>query len=64
MPLAGTGNTLGSTIASAVTGLSAANKADPEKIWQEVAKAIVAHIVANAVVSTTGTAAAQTGTVA
>ncbi len=52
MPLAGTGDVLGTTISTAVTGLSAANKAIPEKVWQEVARAVVAHILANLVVTT------------
>jgi hypothetical protein len=42
---------LGSTIASTLTGLSDADKENPEKIWQEVCKAIYAALKTDAVVT-------------
>lgn len=55
--------TLGPAIASAVASLSEAEKANPAIIWTKVADEIIKHIQTTGVVNTTGTAAAQTGTI-
>jgi len=61
MPLVG--DALGSAIATAIKGIPPADQGDPEKIWKAISKALVTYLVANTVVTTAGSAAAQTGTI-
>lgn len=62
------GTLMGTAVASALEGLSTAQKEKPEDIWKAVCKAIVTHITTNGVVTippsaivTAGSAATQTG---
>jgi len=63
------GNTMGTAVANAIMDLKASPEAKLEvtKIWQKICTEIVNHIVQNAVVpagitvTTTGSAAAQSG---
>ena len=59
MPMSG--DVLGPQIATALAGLSDAQKADTSAIWKIIATEIVTHIATMGVVTTTGSAAAQTG---
>lgn len=61
--MAMSGALLGQQIKTVIMGLSDAEKQNVEIIWTKIGEAIVSHIQTNAVVATTGTAAAQTGTV-
>lgn len=59
MALTGTGAVLGSTIKSAIDSLSDEDKKDRDKLFDEMGKAIINHIIANgtgavAVVSVSG----------
>jgi len=63
------GNQLGSEIAAAITDAEASSEAQAQvlELWKKIGSAIVKHITTNAqvpsgiAVSTTGSAAAQTG---
>jgi hypothetical protein len=69
MALAGTGKTLGKSIAEKITVSEASPeiKAEIVKVWEKIGDEIIKHIIANAEVasgipvSTTGLPAAQTG---
>jgi hypothetical protein len=69
MALAGTGKTLGKTIADIITAADAPPEAKTQiiQVWGEIGEAIIAHIITHAevapgiAVATTGTPAAQTG---
>lgn len=54
---------LGTQLASAVAGLSDADKQNLVVIWTKIAEQLVTHIKTNAVVNTTGSATAQIGTI-
>ncbi len=59
MALTGTGSALGTTIRSAIDSLSDEDKKDRTKLFDEMGKAIIAHLIANgtgaiAVVSVSG----------
>lgn len=62
MPMSGA--VLGAAMATAIKGLSEVEKASPDAIWAKLGAEIVEHIVTNGVVTTTGSATAQAGTIA
>jgi hypothetical protein len=47
MPLTGTGSDLGIAIKSALDSLSDEDKRDRDKLFEEMGKAIIDHIIAN-----------------
>ncbi len=49
MALTGTGSALGSLIKSSIDSLSDEDKADRDKTFDEMGKAIIAHLIANGV---------------
>ncbi len=58
------GDLLGTQIAVAIGSLTSNQKSDVAEIWKTIAGLIVSHIQSQGVVTTAGTAAAQTGTIA
>jgi hypothetical protein len=59
MPLTGTGSVLGASIKASIDGLSDDDKKDRDKLFDEMGKTIIAHLIANgagavAVVSVAG----------
>ena len=47
MPLTGTENILGAAISSAIDAMSEADIQDKQKIWVDISRVIINHIVAN-----------------